>query len=129
VVPVVTSADIISAINTTGRISTEAILFEVGSNAILPESKPQLDEIGRALSDQPKLALVIEGHTDSVGVADSNQVLSERRANAVRDYLITNSKVAPGRLTAVGYGSSRPIAANDTPEGRAHNRRVELVKP
>ncbi len=129
VVPVVTSTEIISAIGKTGRIATEAILFEVGSNAILPESKPQLAEIGRALSDQPKLALVIEGHTDSMGVADSNQVLSERRANAVRDYLVTNFKVAPARLTAVGYGSSRPIAANDTPEGRAHNRRVELVKP
>jgi outer membrane protein OmpA-like peptidoglycan-associated protein len=119
----------VDAIARTGRIATQAILFEAGSNVLLPESKPQLAEIGRALAENPRLALVIEGHTDSTGIADSNQVLSERRATAVRDYLLQNHQVTPARLSAIGFGSSKPVAANETPEGRAQNRRVELVKP
>ncbi len=129
VIPVVSASEIVGALTSTGRIATRAILFEAGSNAILPESKPQLVEIGRALSESPALQLQIEGHTDSTGVADGNQLLSEQRAAAVRDYLIQTLQVAPRRLSTVGYGSSRPVASNDTPEGRAQNRRVELVKP
>ncbi|MFN8650892.1 MAG: photosynthetic reaction center subunit M [Gemmatimonadales bacterium] len=128
--PVISAADLYAGITgEAGRVATQAIQFEVGSAAILPESKAQLVEIGKVLTDHKTLKLAVEGHTDGTGVADSNQVLSERRAAAVRDYLVANYGVAADRLTAAGYGASRPVAPNDTPEGRAQNRRVELVKP
>lgn len=128
--PVISAADLYAGISgPTGRVATQAIQFEVGSAAILPESKPQLAEIGKVLTEHKTLKLAVEGHTDDTGVADSNQVLSERRAAAVRDFLVANYGVTADRLTAAGYGASRPVAPNDTPEGRAQNRRVELVKP
>lgn len=128
--PLIAAAAIYDALSgSAGRIATQAIQFEVGSDAILPESKPQLAEIGKVLADHKTLRLAVEGHTDDTGIADSNQVLSQRRAEAVRSYLISNLGVAADRLTAAGYGSTRPVAPNDTPEGRAQNRRVELVKP
>jgi outer membrane protein OmpA-like peptidoglycan-associated protein len=75
--------------------------------------------------EYPKASFTIEGHTDSVGSERSNQILSERRANAVRDYLIANG-ISDDRLTAVGYGETRPIDSNKTRSGRANNRRVEV---
>ena len=72
--------------------------------------------------------MVVEGHTDSQGSASSNQDLSQRRAEAVRDYLVSRG-IAGDRLTAQGFGPSRPIADNGTAEGRANNRRVEIVIP
>ncbi len=126
---VVGSAQIYDAVNSTGRVATEAILFSVGSSTILAESKPQLDEIGAALTAHRDLSLRIEGHTDDSGDQAANQALSEERAAAVREYLIANYKIEGGRLTTAGYGSTMPLAPNDTPDGRAKNRRVELVKP
>ena len=70
---------------------------------------------------------MIEGHTDSVGTATYNQALSERRAMAVRDVLIEAFGIHPGRIDAMGFGEGRPVAENDTEEGRAINRRVEAV--
>ena len=75
--------------------------------------------------EYPKASFAIEGHTDSVGSKSSNQSLSERRANAVRDYLIANG-IAADRLSAAGYGEDNPIADNKTRAGRAENRRVEV---
>jgi outer membrane protein OmpA-like peptidoglycan-associated protein len=128
-VPIVSATALYDGITTAGRIATEAILFEVGSNAILPESKAQLAEIGKVLVDHPALAMTIEGHTDNIGDPDSNQVLSTRRAQAVADYMVATFAIDAKRLTATGFGATKPLATNDTPEGRAKNRRVELVKP
>jgi OOP family OmpA-OmpF porin len=111
-----------------GRIVTHGILFDSGSAKIKGESYQTLKEIGQLLTDDPKLRISIEGHTDSDGADDYNMDLSKRRAAAVRDYLIANYKIAGDRLESKGWGESKPIDKNDTPEGKANNRRVELVK-
>ena len=111
-----------------GRVSTQGILFGVNSANIRPESTPTLEEIGAMLESYPDLRIAIEGHTDSQGDDAYNQELSERRAAAVRQYLIEAYGIAANRLEAAGYGESRPVADNETPEGRQQNRRVELVK-
>ncbi len=116
------------ALSETGRIATQGIYFDTGSDRIRPESTPTLVEIGTMLKEHPDLQLTIEGHTDNVGSAESNQALSERRAQSVRRYLIETYGVTEARLEAKGLGASKPAAANDTPEGRKQNRRVELVK-
>lgn len=103
------------------------IEFETGKSAILERSYPILDELVKLLQVNPDIErLDIEGHTDNVGPATLNETLSNARAAAVRDYLVQKGGIAPTRLTSKGYGPSRPIASNDTPEGRARNRRVEL---
>jgi OOP family OmpA-OmpF porin len=112
----------------TGRIITHGILFDVASAKIKAESHKTLADIGQLLTDSPGLALSIEGHTDSDGTEESNLTLSQGRANAVRSYLAETYKIDGARLTAKGWGESKPIDANDTPEGKANNRRVELVK-
>lgn len=89
------------------------------------ESTPVLDEVAKFANRCPDVSMEISGHTDSVGDADYNQALSERRAKAVSDALIARS-VAAGRLSAVGYGFSRPVADNATDEGKAENRRIEF---
>jgi OOP family OmpA-OmpF porin len=111
-----------------GRVATQGILFDTGSDRIRPESTPTLKEIGAMLTEHPDLKLAIEGHTDNVGAAVTNQTLSEKRAAAVRRYLIETHGVDEARLQANGYGASKPATTNDTPEGRQQNRRVELVK-
>ncbi len=116
------------AIMAAGRVATHGILFDTGSDHIRSESKPTLDMIGQMLKDHADLKLAIEGHTDNVGSAASNQTLSDKRAAAVRQFLIANYHVDAGRLSSKGLGSTKPAASNDTPEGRQQNRRVELVK-
>jgi outer membrane protein OmpA-like peptidoglycan-associated protein len=116
------------ALSEKGRVATQGVLFDTGSDRIRPESTPTLREIGAMLKDHPDLKLVIEGHTDDVGAAASNQSLSEKRAEAVRRYLVETYGVDKDRLQAKGFGASKPSAGNDTPEGRQQNRRVELVK-
>jgi OOP family OmpA-OmpF porin len=116
------------ALATTGRVATQGILFDVNSDRIRGESTPTLKEIGDMLSQHADLKLTIEGHTDNTGTAAGNQSLSERRAAAVRQYLIDTFKIDGGRLQSAGFGATKPVAPNDTPEGRQNNRRVELVK-
>jgi outer membrane protein OmpA-like peptidoglycan-associated protein len=116
------------AILADGRVATHGILFDTGSDRIRGESKPTLDLIGQMLSQHADLKLVIEGHTDNVGSATSNQTLSDKRAAAVRQFLISNYHVDGSRLTSKGLGATKPAVSNDTPEGRQQNRRVELVK-
>jgi outer membrane protein OmpA-like peptidoglycan-associated protein len=116
------------ALSTTGRVSTQGIYFDTGSDRIRPESSPTLKEIGTMLKEHPELKLTIEGHTDNVGSAASNQALSEKRAAAVRQALVDSYQVDGARLQAKGLGQAKPAASNDTPEGRQSNRRVELVK-
>jgi outer membrane protein OmpA-like peptidoglycan-associated protein len=116
------------AIMADGRVATHGILFDTGSDRIRGESKPTLDLIGQMLTQHADLKLTIEGHTDNVGNAASNQTLSDKRAAAVRQFLISNYHVDASRLTSKGLGATKPAVSNDTPEGRQQNRRVELVK-
>jgi outer membrane protein OmpA-like peptidoglycan-associated protein len=111
-----------------GRVATQGIYFDSGSDRIRPESAPTLREIAAMLAEHGDLSLTIEGHTDNAGSEAANQALSERRATSVRDALVTQFGVDPTRLSAKGVGPSQPIAPNTTPEGRQANRRVELVK-
>lgn len=111
-----------------GKIVTHGILFDVNSSTIKGESYKTLKDIGELLQEDPSLRLSIEGHTDSDGTDESNQVLSQNRAESVRTYLINNYNVGGDRLEAKGWGETRAIDTNNTPEGKANNRRVELVK-
>ncbi len=112
----------------TGKIVTHGILFDVNSHKIKGESYKTLKEIGELLQEDPSLRLSIEGHTDSDGADDYNMDLSKRRAESVRTYLINEYGISADRLEAKGWGESKPIDTNDTSEGKANNRRVELVK-
>jgi outer membrane protein OmpA-like peptidoglycan-associated protein len=103
----------------------EKIRFANGKDTILFDSYPLLDEIAQAIKDSPKMQISIEGHTDSNGSDSFNLKLSQKRADAVRDYIIARG-VEPDRLKAVGYGETKPLAPNDTEEGREKNRRVEF---
>ncbi len=116
------------AIAEKGRVATQGILFATGSAELAPESTPTLKEIGQMLKDHADLSLTIEGHTDNVGSAEANQALSEKRAAAVKAYIVSTFGIADSRLESKGFGASKPAASNDTPEGRQQNRRVELVK-
>ncbi len=102
------------------------IHFESDSERIRPESMKLLDEVARILNTCPKTRVLIAGHTDATGSATYNQSLSERRAAAVGRALVKLG-VSASRFTAVGYGESRPVADNDTEEGRAKNRRIEFI--
>jgi outer membrane protein OmpA-like peptidoglycan-associated protein len=106
--------------------TTRGIHFDFDSHTIRGESTKALAEIRDALTAQPGVRVAIHGHTDSDGDADYNQQLSERRAGAIVDYLAANG-IDRARLEAVGKGESTPVASNDTPEGRAENRRVDVV--
>ncbi|MCK5482544.1 MAG: OmpA family protein [Gemmatimonadetes bacterium] len=110
-----------------GRVATQGILFDVDSDRIRPESTPTLEEIGEMLADHADLRIAIEGHTDSDGDDAHNQELSEKRAAAVREFLIATYGIDGSRLESAGFGESNPTATNDTPEGKQQNRRVELV--
>jgi outer membrane protein OmpA-like peptidoglycan-associated protein len=116
------SIDVIEELNT----STAAILFALGSSELNYEGKAVLDEIAQVLKAYPTTYLEIAGHTCNIDTFTFNQGLSEARAKAVRQYLITKQGVSPSRLTAKGYGENEPIADNVTAEGRAKNRRVEI---
>lgn len=100
--------------------------FGFDSAELTPEARAVLEEQVVELEKDPKLRLVITGHTDSIGAEEYNQGLSERRANAAQEYFVSKG-ISPGRLKALGYGETRPIATNATREGRAQNRRVELI--
>jgi len=116
-----------SALDTDGKIVTHGILFDTGKDVIKPESLPTLKAILAILNDNPGLKFSIEGHTDSQGNTAINQPLSEKRAAAVMAWL-SGKGIDPARLKTKGFGDSKPIDTNDTPEGRANNRRVEFVK-
>ncbi len=119
--------DITPAILTEGRIVTHGITFDTGSDRIRPESGPTLRKILKLLQDDEALAFEIQGHTDDQGGAKVNGPLSERRATAVRAWLVAQG-IDGGRLTTKGLGATKPIRPNDTADGRAENRRVEFVK-
>ncbi|HVF48471.1 MAG TPA: OmpA family protein [Pyrinomonadaceae bacterium] len=110
-----------------GRARIYGINFDPDSDRLKDDSKPTLDRIVETLKKRPAWKLTVEGHTDSTSSAEHNRDLSERRAAAVKSYLQA-SGIEPTRLTTAGYGASRPVAGNETPAGRAMNRRVELIK-
>ena len=104
-----------------------AVLFVTNKSDLLPGAQVKLGQVADALGTQDtESKIVVNGYTDSQGTAAYNQDLSQRRAQSVRDYLVTKG-IASDRITAVGYGLKDPIADNATPEGRANNRRVEIV--
>ncbi len=110
----------------TGTLTLDDVHFETNKAVILPESYAALDEIGEILEKWDELQIEIGGHTDNQGEEDYNLDLSGRRAQAVLDYLTGKFAIDPGQYVARGYGESQPVAGNDTPEGRAENRRVEF---
>ncbi|MCF8380136.1 MAG: OmpA family protein [Bacteroidales bacterium] len=110
-----------------GKIVSNAIRFDVGKATLLPESMGAVNEIYSLLEEHPEVKFSIEGHTDSDGDFDLNQKLSEERAKTVMDQLISMG-IEKNRLSFRGFGETTPIDANDTPEGKASNRRVEFVK-
>jgi outer membrane protein OmpA-like peptidoglycan-associated protein len=112
----------------TGRAEVYGIYFDFAKATIRPESEAVLKEIAGVMVKNPSWTVSVEGHTDNIGGAAANQDLSTRRAVAVRQALIDRYHVAPGRLKAAGFGASRPKDTNDTLEGRARNRRVELAR-
>ena len=108
----------------TGAI--RGINFATGSAKILPTSYTVLDQAVAVLKQFPQLRLRIEGHTDNVGKPEDNKKLSQARADAVRAYLVSKG-VANDRFEAAGFGDTRPVQDNKTPEGRAANRRIEFA--
>jgi len=103
-----------------------AVLFESGKSMLLPTAQSKLTEVASVLKEQPDKNLLIEGHTDSRGSDETNQKLSKARAESVAQYLISQG-VPAQRVTTAGLASNQPIADNETAEGRANNRRVEIV--
>jgi outer membrane protein OmpA-like peptidoglycan-associated protein len=110
------------------RAVTYGIYFDFNKDTIKSESEPVLKEIVQAMTDNPDWKLTVEGHTDNIGGDAYNLDLSKRRAAAVKEALVTRFHIAADRLSNDGYGASRPVADNDTLEGRARNRRVELTR-
>ena len=102
------------------------VLFRSAESTLLSSAQVKLDQVAKALLDVRARNLIVEGHTDSRGSTSYNQDLSQRRADAVRDYLVQRGYPAD-RIQALGKGKGSPIADNASPEGRANNRRVEIV--
>lgn len=120
--------DLYDALSTEGRVAVQDILFDTNSAEIKPSSSAVLEEIAGILKDQPEMRLLIEGHTDSQGEFQHNVELSDDRAAAVKAHLVEQHGISPDRLETIGLGPTRPAVSNDTEEGRAENRRVELVR-
>ncbi len=122
----VMASDMLEAINKDGFIALD-IHFDTGKATIRSESEPIVSQIVELLKQNGSLNLSIEGHTDNVGDAKSNKTLSENRAKAVMSAIVA-AGISAGRLSAAGFGAEKPVADNRTEEGKAKNRRVELVK-
>lgn len=115
-------------IDASGHVALYGVLFDVDSSTLRPESESAVAEIAEFLRANPGVDLYVVGHTDNTGGFDHNMRLSQRRANAVAEALESSHAVASGRLHPVGVGPVAPVASNATEEGRAQNRRVELVR-
>jgi len=115
-------------ISTSGKVAIYGIYFDFNKADVKPESESTLKEITKLLQQDAKLKLYVVGHTDSVGGFDYNMKLSQQRAEAVVKELVSKYKVDGSRLKALGVGPAAPVTSNDTEEGKAKNRRVELVK-
>ena len=120
--------DFSQSIASSGRYVTHNILFDTDSDHLKPESVAVIKSIAQGLVTNPNLKLQVEGHTDSTGDSNHNLDLSRRRAEAVKTVLVAQFNVDASRLTTAGMGDTKPIESNDTPQGRAQNRRVEFVR-
>jgi outer membrane protein OmpA-like peptidoglycan-associated protein len=107
------------------RLTLSGVTFDFNQATLRPDSTPTLEKAAAVLVAHPTYTVEVQGHTDDVGGDASNQTLSERRAKTVKDWLVAH-KVGAAKLSSKGYGKSQPVTTNETPEGRARNRRVEL---
>ena len=114
-------------LNKSGHIAVYGIHFQTGDAMIMPDSMHVLGDVAKMLQQNPEVKVSVEGHTDNAGSAASNQELSDSRAQNVMAWL-TSHGIDRTRLQAKGWGQSKPVADNSTEEGRAKNRRVELVQ-
>jgi outer membrane protein OmpA-like peptidoglycan-associated protein len=117
-----------NSIKESGKVAVYGIYFDIGKAVLKPESQPTLQEIAKLLKADPALKLYVVGHTDNTGLFDANMKLSIDRAAAVVSSLVSQFSVNTARLKACGDGPTSPVASNDNEEGKALNRRVELVK-
>jgi len=117
-----------SEIDRTGSVSIQEIYFDTGKATLKDDSEVALEEIAKFINQSDDVGFYVVGHTDSRGEFEYNMNLSENRAESAVEALVTNYNVDANRLTAKGVGPLAPIATNDTKEGRAQNRRVEIVK-
>jgi|WetSurMetagenome_2_1015567.scaffolds.fasta_scaffold218544_1 OmpA-OmpF porin, OOP family len=117
-----------SSIKETGKVAVYGIYFDTGKSVLKPESQATLEEISKLMKADPNLKLYVVGHTDNTGLFDANIKLSMDRAAAVANALVTQFAINVARLKPFGDGPTAPVASNDKEEGRALNRRVELVK-
>lgn len=119
--------DIYKQVSTDSKIVMHGILFDVDKATLKPESMGSINQIYGLLKKDPSLKFEIDGHTDNSGNADHNMTLSQQRADAVKTQLVSMG-VDASRLTTKGFGDTKPMDTNDTPEGKANNRRVEFIK-
>ncbi len=119
---------ILNDLKATGHAAVYGIYFDTGKSEIKPESKQALSEIAKLMKSDAGLKLYVVGHTDNVGGLEANMKLSQSRADAVTQALIRDHGINASRLKAYGDGPYAPVSSNETEEGRAKNRRVELVK-
>jgi outer membrane protein OmpA-like peptidoglycan-associated protein len=124
---VVSASQITKDLSVNGKVALYGILFDFNQATIKPESRPTLDEIGKFLKENPSQNIYVIGHTDNVGGFDFNVQLSKARASAVVAELAKSYAIPPGRMVASGVGLQAPTASNATEDGRAKNRRVELL--
>ncbi|MGH8495741.1 MAG: DUF4892 domain-containing protein [Gammaproteobacteria bacterium] len=127
-VVVIEAAEMASRIEADGKVALYGLYFETDEAVIKAESGPTLDEIGKLLKDNPDLELLVVGHTDNQGTLEYNIDLSRRRAASVTDSLVEDHEIDAARLLPWGVGFAAPVASNATENGRASNRRVELVR-
>ena len=124
----VNAASLEGGLARSGHVEVPGILFDFNKSEVKPESKPALDEVAKMLSANASMKVWVVGHTDNVGTIEANMKLSEARAAAVAKFLIASYGINATRLKGYGVGPLAPVASNDSEEGRAKNRRVELVK-
>ena len=122
----IAAGEMLEALNKTGSIALY-INFETGKSVIKPESLSIIDQVVQLLTENKALKISVEGHTDNVGIVQTNQTLSENRAKAVMNAIAAKG-IDKSRLVSKGWGQTKPISENNTEEGKAKNRRVEIVR-
>jgi len=125
---VIKANDMAKALTNAGKIDVYGIFFDIDKTDLKSESRVALDEVAKLLKSDPSLKIEVAGHTDNRGGADHNMKLSVGRATAVVNALVDTYGIDRGRLQPNGYGETKPAATNDSDQGRARNRRVELRK-
>lgn len=121
------AATMMSVLESTGRVAVYGVNFGAATATITPDSEAVLDEVQKLLDDSPALRIGIEGHTDNVGEPAANRKLSADRAASVKAWMVAHG-IDAARLETLGFGDTKPVADNDSDDGRAKNRRVELIR-